>query len=129
MSVVLVTGGAGYIGSHSCKALALAGHRPVACDDLSRGRADAVRWGPLEQGTIADEAWLAGLFETYRPDAVMHLAAHTDVGASVADPSPCYAANVAGTLAVIDAARRHGNCPIVFSSTCAVYGNAEALPV
>ena len=129
MSVVLVTGGAGYIGSHVCKTLASSGHRPVACDDLSSGREDHVRWGPLEQGDITDADWLAGVFARHLPDAIMHLAAYADVGSSVSDPSPCYAANVAGTLAVIEAARHNGNCPIVFSSTCAVYGNAPALPV
>lgn len=129
MSIVLVTGGAGYIGSHVCKALAASGHLPVTCDNLSGGKAEAVRWGPLEQGDIADTGWLASMFERHRPDAVMHLAAHADVSASVSDPSPCYATNVGGTLAVVDAARRYGNCPIVFSSTCAIYGNAPGLPV
>lgn len=129
MSVVLVTGGAGYIGSHVCKALAASGHQPVACDDLSGGSRQAVRWGPLEQGDITDSGWLANLFERHRPEAVMHLAAYTNVGSSVADPSPCYAANITGTLALVEAARHHGNCPIVFSSTCAVYGDAPALPV
>ncbi|MBP0582890.1 UDP-glucose 4-epimerase GalE [Labrys sp. LIt4] len=129
MSIVLVTGGAGYIGSHVCKALASSGHRPVACDDLSRGREDHVRWGPFEQGDIADADWLASVFARHRPDAIMHLAAYAEVGSSVTDPSPCYAANVSGTLAVIEAARHNGNCPIVFSSTCAVYGDAPALPV
>lgn len=129
MRVVLVTGGAGYIGSHVCKALASSGHRPVACDDLSSGRGDHVRWGPFEQGDITDADWLASVFIRHRPGAVMHLAAYADVGSSVTDPSPCYAANVAGTLAVIEAARHNGNCPIVFSSTCAVYGDAPVLPV
>ncbi|MGJ4856105.1 UDP-glucose 4-epimerase GalE [Labrys sp. La1] len=129
MSVVLVTGGAGYIGSHVCKALASSGHRPVACDDLSSGRGEHVRWGPFEQGDIADADWLAGVFARHRPGAIMHLAAYADVGSSVTDPAPCYAANVAGTLAVIEAARHNGNCPIVFSSTCAVYGDAPVLPV
>lgn len=129
VSIILVTGGAGYIGSHVCKTLASSGYSPVACDDLSNGREGHVCWGPLERGDIADADWLAGVFARHRPKAVMHLAAYANVGSSVTDPSPCYEANVAGTLAVIEAARHNGNCPIVFSSTCAVYGDAPALPV
>ena len=119
---VLVTGGAGYIGSHACKALAASGHEPVAFDNLSEGHRWAVKWGPLEQGDITDPARLAEVFNSHRPDAVMHFAARAYVGESVADPQRYYRNNVAGTLCLLDAMRRAGLSRIVFSSTCATYG-------
>ena len=129
MVAVLITGGAGYIGSHACKALAQAGHQPIAFDNLCRGLAEAVRWGPLETGDIRDGERLDAVFKTYRPEVVMHFAANTEVGASVADPAPFYANNVGGTLSLLDAIRRHGVRHVVLSSTCAIYGAPATLPI
>jgi UDP-arabinose 4-epimerase len=126
---VLVTGGAGYIGSHVCKALARAGFEPVAYDNLSRGFAYAVKWGPLEQGELADGDRLDAVFNTYAPIAVIHFAAFTYVGESVADPALYFRNNVVGTMSLLDAMRRAGVKPIVFSSTAAVYGEPREVPI
>lgn len=126
MPRVLVTGGAGYIGSHACKALAAAGFLPVAFDDLSRGHASAVKWGPLVHGNLLDEAALDDAFAMHRPVAVLHFAGLAYVGESVEDPLAYYRTNVCGSLALADALRRHGAPPIVFSSSCAVYGVSAA---
>lgn len=126
---VLVTGGAGYIGSHACKALCQAGYEPIACDNMVYGHAWAVKWGPLEQGDIADRAWLDGLIERYRPVAVMHFAAYAYVGESVQDPGKYYRNNVAGTLTLLEAMRDHGIDYCIFSSTCATYGIPEQVPI
>lgn len=129
MLPVLVTGGAGYIGSHTCKALALAGFAPVAVDNLVNGHDWAVQWGPLERGDIADQAFLDDAFARHRPVAVLHFAAFIAVGESVADPQKYYANNVAGTLSLLGAMRR-AHCPrIVFSSTAAVYGEPLHVPI
>ncbi len=119
---VLVTGGAGYIGSHTCKALAAAGYTPVTYDNLSIGNRWAVRWGPLEIGDIGDIARLGEVFRRYDPVGVIHFAALALVGESVAEPALYYRQNVAGTMAVLEASRAAGLPPFVFSSTCAVYG-------
>jgi len=108
MSPVLVTGGAGYIGSHACKALAQAGYTPVTYDNLVYGHDWAVRWGPLEIGDIADRERLNAVIAKYRPTAIMHFAAFTYVGESVQDPGKYYRNNVAGTLTLLEAARDHG---------------------
>src|SRR5487761_1642428 len=112
---VLVTGGAGYIGAHACKVLAKAGWRPVVFDNLSRGRREAVRWGPLVEGDLAEQ----------RVRAVMHFAAFAYVGESVADPALYYRNNVVGTLNLLAAMREAEIGAIVFSSTCAVYGEPD----
>ncbi|MGF1500284.1 MAG: UDP-glucose 4-epimerase GalE [Paracoccaceae bacterium] len=125
MATVLVTGGAGYVGSHACKALASAGHRPVAFDNLSTGWREAVRWGPLVEGDLLDPDALDGAFAAHRPDAVMHFAALSNVGESVSAPARYWRNNVVGTLNLIDAAGRHGVSRLVFSSTCAIYGEAR----
>ena len=114
MRTVLVTGGGGYNGSHACKALHQAGYQPVACDNLVYGHPWAVRWGPLEQGDIADWAWLDTLIERYRPLAVMHFAAYAYVGESVRDPGKYYRNNVAGTLTLLEAVRDHGIGHVIF---------------
>jgi len=125
MARVLVTGGAGYIGSHACKALARAGHLPVTYDSLENGRTDAVRWGPLEQGDIADGARLRAVIGRHQPDAVMHFAAYIQVAESVANPGKYYANNVGGTLTLLDAIREAGIGAMVFSSSAAVYAPPE----
>ena len=126
---VLVTGGAGYVGAHSCKALAAAGYQPVVYDNLVHGHEAAVRWGPFERGDTADRARLDEVFERYRPVAVMHFAAFTSVGESVADPGRYYRNNVGGTLALIEAMVAHDVRRFVFSSTAAVYGLPGRVPV
>src|SRR5690348_6800906 len=100
---VLVTGGAGYIGSHVCKALAAKGYTPIAYDNLSRGHAWAVKWGPLERGDIADAGRLGDVFARHAPVAVMHFAAYAYVGESCADPLLYYRNNVAGSQALLQA--------------------------
>ncbi|WCM23875.1 UDP-glucose 4-epimerase GalE [Paraburkholderia bryophila] len=126
---VLVTGGAGFIGSHTCKALARGGHTPIVFDNLSTGHADAVRWGPLHTGDILDPVSLDAAFITYRPELVLHFAALAYVGESVVDPARYYRVNVAGTLSLLDAMRRHGVSRIVLSSSCATYGIPATLPI
>ena len=126
---VLVTGGAGYIGSHACKALAQAGYQPVAFDNLVYGHEWAVQWGPLERGDIADRVRLDAVFAKYRPIAIMHFAAYTYVGESVQDPGKYYRNNVAGTLTLLEAARDHGIRQFIFSSTCATYGVPQQTPI
>ena len=126
---VLVTGGAGFIGSHACKALARAGHTPIVYDDLTTGHAHAVRWGALEVGDIRDSARLDVAFERHQPDLVMHFAARAYVGQSVQDPAEYYDVNVTGTLTLLRCMRKAGVNKIVFSSSCATYGIPERLPL
>ena len=126
---VLVAGGAGYIGSHTCKALAAGGFVPVVYDNLSTGHRGFVRWGPLVEGDLLDEETLARTFAEHRPVAALHFAACAYVGESVEDPARYYRNNVVGALNLMDAARLGGNVPIVFSSTCAVYGEPRTLPI
>jgi UDP-arabinose 4-epimerase len=127
--VVLVTGGAGYIGSHACKALAQAGYEPVTYDNLVYGHPWAVRWGPLEQGDIADRGFLDQVVTRYHPIAVMHFAAYAYVGESVQNPGKYYRNNVAGTLTLLEAVRDHGIADFIFSSTCATYGIPRQMPI
>lgn len=129
MSKILVTGGAGYIGSHTCKALAAAGHTPIVFDNLSNGHRDAVRWGPFEEGDITDPKRLRSVLETHAPDAVIHFAGLIEVGHSVKDPNAFWRANVVGSWTLLDAMRTVGVKQIVFSSTAAVYGIPETVPV
>src|SRR5689334_8583246 len=102
---ILVTGGAGYIGSHACKALARAGYNPVVFDNLSRGHREAVRWGPLIEGNLADRDMLVSALIRHEVTAVMHFAAHAYVGESVADPAMYYRNNLGGSLALVEAMR------------------------
>ncbi|HEY2870410.1 MAG TPA: UDP-glucose 4-epimerase GalE [Reyranella sp.] len=122
MSAVLVTGGAGYIGSHVCKALAESGLTPVCYDTLEKGHRWAVRWGPLEQGDIGDAERLDEAFSRHKPRAIVHLAGYIEVGESVREPERYLHNNATKTAPLIDAAMRHGVEAFVFSSTCAVYG-------
>ncbi len=126
---VLVTGGAGYIGSHTCKAIAQAGHEPIVFDNLSTGHRDAVRWGALQVGDILDPQALDAAFQRYRPEVVIHFAALAYVGESVRDPSKYYRVNVGGTQALLDAMRRATVRHIVLSSSCATYGVPSRLPI
>ena len=126
---VLVAGGAGYIGSHACKALAAGGFVPVVYDNLSTGHRSFARWGPLVEGDLLDKETLVRVFAEHRPAAALHFAACAHVGESLEDPAKYYLNNVVGALHLVDAARSAGNVPIVFSSTCAVYGEAPALPI
>jgi UDP-arabinose 4-epimerase len=129
MARILVTGGAGYVGSHACKALARAGHEPVALDNLAQGDRSLVRWGPLEIGDITDPAGLDAVFRRYSPEAVMHFAAVTNVGESVENPDLYFRTNVDGTATLLEAMERHRVDVLVFSSSCAVYGAPDAVPV
>ncbi|HUC12230.1 MAG TPA: UDP-glucose 4-epimerase GalE, partial [Stellaceae bacterium] len=126
---ILVTGGAGYIGSHACKRLAHAGYRPVVYDNLSRGHREAVRWGPLVEGDLADGARLRAAIVEYRVAAVMHFAAYAYVGESVTNPALYYRNNLAGSLSLLEAMRESGVGEIVFSSTCATYGTPDIVPI
>ena len=125
---ILLTGGAGFVGSHACKALAASGYEPIAYENLTRGHRWAVQWGPFEDGDIGDPGRLDEVFLKYRPAAVMHFAALAYVGESVSDPAAYYRNNVAGTLTLLDAMRRHDIDRLVFSSSCASYGVPTASP-
>jgi UDP-arabinose 4-epimerase len=119
---VLVTGGAGYIGSHVCKALARAGHVPITFDNLSTGHRWAVRWGELVVGDLGDGAAVRRALGTHQVDAVMHFAASAYVGASVTDPRAYYANNLTNGLGLLNAMVDAGVKVLVFSSTCAIFG-------
>ncbi len=129
MSTVLVTGGAGYIGAQTCKALASAGYRPIVYDNLVSGHRAAVRWGPFVHGDINDRTGLDAAIRRYRPQAAIHFAAHAYVGESIADPGKYYRNNLAGSLTLLEALRDAGVDKIVLSSTCAVYGEPAQLPI
>jgi UDP-arabinose 4-epimerase len=126
---VLVTGGAGFIGSHTCKALACAGLEPVVLDDLSMGHRGAVRWGPFIHGNVGNRSLLRQMMAEHRIEGVIHFAAHAYVGESVSEPRKYFHNNVANTLALLDAMMDVGVQRIVFSSTCATYGLPESLPI
>ena len=125
MNNILVTGGAGYVGSHTCKLLAAFGYQPIAYDNLSTGYADAVKWGPLVEGDLHDTAKLANTLEQYQPLAVIHFAASAYVGESATNPFKYYQNNVGGTLSLLEAMRSRNVDKIVFSSTCATYGTPD----
>jgi UDP-glucose 4-epimerase len=122
---VLVTGGAGYIGSHACKALAAAGYIPVTLDNLSTGWRDAVQFGPFVQADLLDRTALDAAFAEYRPMAVLHFAALSQVGEAMAEPGKYWRNNVSGSLNLIEAAIDAGCLDFVFSSTCATYGDRD----
>lgn len=129
MSHVLVTGGAGYIGSHACKALAHGGYVPIAYDNMEYGHTWAVKWGPLETGDICDRRQLDAVIEKYNPRAVLHFAAYAYVNESVENPGKYYRNNVAGSLTLLEAMRDHGIRHIIFSSSCATYGVPEQISI
>ena len=125
MANILVTGGAGYIGSHACKALAAAGHTPVTFDNLVTGWRDAVKFGPFVQGDLLNRAEIDAVFERYQPVAVMHFAALSQVGDSMKQPGTYWRNNVEGSLNLIEATVAAGCKQFVFSSTCATYGDQD----
>lgn len=124
---VLVTGGAGYIGSHACKALARAGFQPVVFDNLSTGWKGAVQWGPLVRGDLMDRAAIDAALAEHRPVAVMHFAALSLVGESMQDPGRYWRLNVGGALNLLEACAAAGVRNFVFSSTCATYGDQDGV--
>jgi UDP-arabinose 4-epimerase len=126
---VLVTGGAGYVGSHVCKALDRAGFLPVTLDNLATGHRWAVKWGPLEVGDVRDGGMVESMLRRYRITAVLHFAALSLVGASAKQPFDYYDVNVNGALSLVHAMRSCGLRKLVFSSTCAVYGMPERIPI
>jgi UDP-arabinose 4-epimerase len=126
---ILVTGGAGYIGSHTCKALAASGHNPIVLDDLSVGHRWAVKWGPLVVGDIGDRALVTKTVKRFRICATIHFAAHACVAESVEQPRRYFENNVSKTLVLLDALLDAGVHKIVFSSSCATYGVPRGLPI
>ncbi|EJC68647.1 UDP-glucose 4-epimerase GalE [Rhizobium sp. 1AS11] len=126
---VLVVGGAGYIGSHTCLDLANKGYTPVVFDNFSNGHREFVRWGPAEEGDIRDRARLDEVLAKHQPAAILHFAALIEVGESVKDPVSFYENNVIGTLTLLSAAQAAGINAFVFSSTCATYGLPQSVPL
>ncbi|MBB4480801.1 UDP-glucose 4-epimerase GalE [Rhizobium etli] len=126
---ILVTGGAGFIGSHICKALSRAGMIPVAYDNLSTGHADSVRWGPLIRGELGDAVALRRTMVEFSPDCVIHCGANAYVGESVEMPRKYYRNNVVGSLTLLEACLDQDIDRIVFSSSCATYGVPASLPI
>ena len=125
---ILVTGGAGYVGSHACLTLAEAGYKVIVYDNFSNGHERFAKFGELERGDVRDEARLSEVMIRWKPAAVMHFAALIEVGISVREPAEFYDVNVRGALAVLAAMRANNvNC-FVFSSTCATYGEPQKLP-
>ena len=122
---MIVTGGAGYIGSHACKALQKVGYTPVTIDNLSTGWADAVKFGPLEKVDLLDQAKLNQVFEVYQPQAVMHFAAFSQVGESVNEPAKYWRNNLLGSLNLFQACVDNKCDKVIFSSTCATYGDQD----
>lgn len=126
---ILVTGGAGFVGSHACKGLARSGFIPVVYDNLTTGHRDTVRWGPLEVGDICDGPRLHEVIQRYKPVAVMHFAACMEAGESIYSPIKFYKNNVAGTISLLEAMKGAGIDKLIFSSTAAVYGKPLVSPI
>jgi UDP-glucose-4-epimerase len=126
---ILVTGGAGYIGSHVAKALAAAGFTPVVLDDFRSGHREAVRWGPCVEGDLLDRPLVERTLAAYEIAAVIHLAGSIEVGESVREPAHFYRNNFVGVLSLLEAMRAVGVATVVFSSTAAVYGEPERVPI
>jgi UDP-arabinose 4-epimerase len=126
---ILVVGGAGYIGSHTCKYLSQKGHTPVVLDNLIYGHREAVRWGPFIEGEMEDKELLDGIFTNHKIHAVMHFAAFAYVGESVTDPGKYYTNNVAATISLLESMRKHNVLKFIFSSTCATYGEPIEIPI
>ncbi|MFX0135179.1 MAG: UDP-glucose 4-epimerase GalE, partial [Candidatus Hodarchaeota archaeon] len=129
METILVSGGAGYIGSHVCKMIAREGYIPIVFDNLINGHRWAVKWGPLEEGDITDRKRLNAVVKEYNPKTIMHFAAEAYVGESIKNPGKYYLNNVAGTLSLLETMRDHSVKNIIFSSSCATYGIPEQIPI
>lgn len=129
MSSILVTGGAGFIGSHICKALSQAGHAPVVYDNLCRGHQDFVKWGPLVEANITDAASLEAALQEHSIEAVVHCAALAYVAESVERPMEYYDTNVIGAVSLLEAMKAANVKTLVLSSSCAVYGEPTATPI
>jgi UDP-glucose-4-epimerase GalE len=129
MSEILVVGGAGYIGSHMCKYLHGKGLQPVILDNLSLGHKESVKWGPLYQGELDDPKLLAEIFKNHDIKAMMHFAAFCYVGESVTEPLKYYQNNIAATLGLLSSMLEHGVDKMIFSSSCATYGEPDRLPI
>ena len=128
-SAILVAGGAGFIGSHTAKLLHKQGYEPIVYDNLSTGHLASVRWGPFVEGDILDTSRLVETIRKHRPAAVIHFAASAYVGESVEKPAKYYANNVSGTHSLLEACRLTGTDKLIFSSSCAVYGIPDQLPI
>jgi UDP-glucose 4-epimerase len=129
MTNILVAGGAGYIGAHTCLDLSNKGFTPIVYDNLSNGHAEFVKWGPLEIGDIRDRGRLDEVLAKHKPQAIIHFAAAIEVGESVRDPGGYFDNNVGGTITLLRAAQSAGIDKIVFSSTCATYGIPSTIPM
>ncbi|MEW6710058.1 MAG: NAD-dependent epimerase/dehydratase family protein, partial [Candidatus Riflebacteria bacterium] len=127
--IVLVTGGAGYIGSHACRALKNAGFEPVVFDNFENGYRENVKWGQFYEGDIRKPADIDGAMAKFKPDAVMHFAAYAYVGESVQKPEKYYLNNVVGSYNLLEAMQRHQVKKLVFSSSCATYGVPDQVPI
>ena len=129
MNRILVTGGAGFLGSHACKGLARAGFEPVTFDNLSRGHREAVRWGPFVEGDLCHKNSIQDALARFKPDAVIHFAAVAYVEESVIDPLRYYRNNVVSTINLVAAMAEEGVGTIVFSSSCTTYGIPDSIPI
>ena len=126
---ILIVGGAGYIGSHTAKLVAASGHRPVVFDNLVYGHREAVKWGPLVEGDLAEPEAIRRALSEHAVEAVIHFAAYAYVGESMTDPGKYFRNNVAGTINLLDAMVAVGVRDLVFSSTCATYGEPREVPI
>lgn len=126
---ILVCGGAGYIGSHINKQLNREGYETIVFDNLVYGHREAVKWGTFAEGDLADEAEIEAVFSAHEIDAVFHFAAYAYVGESVTEPEKYYYNNVVNTLNLLKVMKRHGCNKLIFSSTCATYGEPKKVPI
>jgi UDP-arabinose 4-epimerase len=126
---VFITGGAGYIGSHTAQRFALAGFEPVVFDNMQTGHRWAVRWGPLAEGDLSDSNRLRDVLARYRPEAVIHFAGSAYVGESMQQPRKYFRNNVVNSLNLLDAMADTGVRHVVFSSSCTTYGTPQRLPI
>jgi UDP-glucose-4-epimerase GalE len=126
---ILVTGGAGYIGSHTCKALAHAGYTPIVVDNLQSGKKEFVKWGPLFIGDIEDKGFLKSVFSKHKFEAVIHFASLINVGESVQNPMLYYSRNIIPSIRLLETMIEFNVRKMIFSSTCAVYGSPKEVPI
>lgn len=126
---ILVTGGAGYVGSHCCKVLGAQGHELLVVDNLERGHRSAVKWGELAEGDLKDKLWIEKTVSQFGPDIVFHFAAYAAVGESVQKPEMYFENNVVGSTNLLGAMEKQGCNKLVFSSTCATYGLPSSVPI